>query len=464
MAMKRITPDDIKQYGVEAAPDKLTGTAKENKMVFDRLIREVVAGAVNAVIDQMQELDIVEDQRAEAEEARREAEEARQEAEELRQNTFREEVEETRGYKEGAEQAAASVGQLADEAEAWAVGRRNGREVSSLDPAYRNNAKFYKDQAKAIASGNDVFVFRNVTVQASEWMASTKHRDFPWEADTPVKGVTEKHIPFVTFDHIDSATYGLGTVADTGNETLTIYAVEKPGQDLVIPQVVFIEEGINNVREIVEEALEEAKASGEFDGEPGAVGPQGPKGDPGPAGANGTNGTNGKDGKDGSPGRDGVSPTVAVTTISGGHRVTITDVNGTKTFDVKDGKDGSGSGGGGADGKDGFSPIVTITQIEGGHRVTIEDLNGLQSFDVKDGKDGADGAKGDKGDTGATGPQGPKGEQGPAGPEGPQGPQGPAGANGNPGYTPQRGTDYWTAADIAEIKGYVDDAILGGEW
>ena len=38
------------------------------------------------------------------------------------------------------------------------------------------------------------------------------------------------------------------------------------------------------------------------------------------------------------------------------------------------------------------------------------------------------------------------------------------GDKGDPGKTPIRGTDYWTAADIAEIKKYVDDAILGGEW
>ncbi|MBO7330158.1 MAG: hypothetical protein J6W00_15470 [Lentisphaeria bacterium] len=38
------------------------------------------------------------------------------------------------------------------------------------------------------------------------------------------------------------------------------------------------------------------------------------------------------------------------------------------------------------------------------------------------------------------------------------GPQGPS------GYTPQRGVDYWTEADIQEIKGYVDDAILNGAW
>ena len=32
------------------------------------------------------------------------------------------------------------------------------------------------------------------------------------------------------------------------------------------------------------------------------------------------------------------------------------------------------------------------------------------------------------------------------------------------GYTPVRGTDYWTEKDIALIKSYVDEAILGGAW
>lgn len=36
--------------------------------------------------------------------------------------------------------------------------------------------------------------------------------------------------------------------------------------------------------------------------------------------------------------------------------------------------------------------------------------------------------------------------------------------DGNSGYTPVRGTDYWTDADKAEIKSYVDNAILGGAW
>lgn len=39
----------------------------------------------------------------------------------------------------------------------------------------------------------------------------------------------------------------------------------------------------------------------------------------------------------GSKGQDGTSPTIGITTIDGGHRVTITDKNGTDSFDIMDG-------------------------------------------------------------------------------------------------------------------------------
>ena len=47
----------------------------------------------------------------------------------------------------------------------------------------------------------------------------------------------------------------------------------------------------------------------------------------------------------------------------------------------------SGSGGGG-NGTDGFSPIIDITEITGGHRITIKDAKGEKSFDVLDGVKG----------------------------------------------------------------------------
>ena len=47
----KIKDTDISTKGVVAAPDALNGTATENKMVFDRLIREAVAVQFNALVD-----------------------------------------------------------------------------------------------------------------------------------------------------------------------------------------------------------------------------------------------------------------------------------------------------------------------------------------------------------------------------------------------------------------------------
>ena len=55
-------------------------------------------------------------------------------------------------------------------------------------------------------------------------------------------------------------------------------------------------------------------------------------------------GAKGAKGDPGSAGSDGISPVVSVETISGGHRITITDAGGSQSFDVLDGASGSGSG------------------------------------------------------------------------------------------------------------------------
>ena len=49
----KITEQMIQQKGVIAAPDRLTGTASENKRVFDRLIREAVKGCFNDLVDEL---------------------------------------------------------------------------------------------------------------------------------------------------------------------------------------------------------------------------------------------------------------------------------------------------------------------------------------------------------------------------------------------------------------------------
>lgn len=59
----------------------------------------------------------------------------------------------------------------------------------------------------------------------------------------------------------------------------------------------------------------------------------------------------GADGANGADGNDGISPAVSVSAITGGNRITITDAEGAKTFDVMDGAQGE-QGNNGADGKD----------------------------------------------------------------------------------------------------------------
>ena len=53
MALNKITDTQMSAYGVVSAPDVLKGTAAENKALFDRLIRSVVAVQFNELVDKL---------------------------------------------------------------------------------------------------------------------------------------------------------------------------------------------------------------------------------------------------------------------------------------------------------------------------------------------------------------------------------------------------------------------------
>lgn len=94
-------------------------------------------------------------------------------------------------------------------------------------------------------------------------------------------------------------------------------------------------------------------------------------------------------------------------------------------FKGKDGRDG-------VDGKDGYTPQKNIDYFDGkqGRAFTYADFTSEQLETLK-------GPKGDKGD---------------------KGDQGVRGLQGLPGYTPLRGTDYWTSEDEAEMKNSIGRA------
>lgn len=175
-----------------------------------------------------------------------------------------------------------------------------------------------------------------------------------------------------------------------------------------------------SLTQAVNEALARARESGEFNGAPGE---KGEKGDPGAQGPQGEKGDTGAAGVTGANGLDGgyYAPGVTLTN-SGTMKVTFVPSK-TGMEAIPDQSITLPQGPKGADG--------------GYYTIDVEQLN---SQNVKisfiPSKEGMETILPEV----ITLPQGPK------------------------GATPVRGTDYWTAADIAEIKSYVDEAILGGAW
>lgn len=164
------------------------------------------------------------------------------------------------------------------------------------------------------------------------------------------------------------------------------------------------------------------------------------------------------------------------------------------------------AGADGADGEDGGYYVPYVSEplagvIEFSFTASKEGMPNAESS-VAFLPSGPQGEKGEKGDQGPQGIQGEKGDPGATGATGATGAQGPQGEPGGyytptlsplgeeavrvtftpsksgmaslvpldvpllpgaDGYTPVRGTDYWTDEDKAEIKSYVDEAVAGIE-
>lgn len=184
-------------------------------------------------------------------------------------------------------------------------------------------------------------------------------------------------------------------------------------------------------------------------------------------------------GKDYYDGMDGISPTVEVTPITDGHRVTITDAYGSKSFDVMNGEDGELTGDipAGADGGY-YTPAVSSAGLLS-WTPSKSDMPAVPSADIK-------GPKGDAGYTPVKGKDYFDGENGTSvtvksvntsSADGGSNvvtfsdgktltvKNGSKGSPGTNGTTPVKGTDYWTAADRQSMVNDVLAAlpVYGGE-
>ena len=152
----------------------------------------------------------------------------------------------------------------------------------------------------------------------------------------------------------------------------------------------------------------------------------------------------------GDPGKDGKDG-VSCTHSWNGTTLTVTSASGASSADLK-----------GDPGKDGYTPIKGKDYFDGQDGAAGKDgytpVKGVDYVDGKDGTNGKDGVSATHSWSGTTltvtSASGTSSAN----------LKGATGTNGADGYTPVRGKDYWTDADKAEIKAYVDEAILGGAW
>ncbi len=181
---------------------------------------------------------------------------------------------------------------------------------------------------------------------------------------------------------------------------------------------------------LVQDVLEKAKASGQFDGAQGPAGPQGPTGATGPQGAAGPKGERGDTGPQGPQGEPGPSGNgftalglyAALSALQAAHP--------------------TGSAGDAWFVGTAESSTVYQWDVDRSAWVDVGPLKGPK---------GDTGPQGEKGDTGQ---QGLQGATGPQGPEGPQGPQGLPGGKGDKGDTGDTGADGKSAYAAAKSGGY----------
>ena len=170
MSLEHITAEQIAQYGVVAAPDKLTGRPAQNKAIFDRLVRELVADVVNDIIDEANNLASAETPRAEAEQGRVAAEAARVTAEQGRASaeTGREQAEAARGTAEQGRDAAEAARGTAEQGRAAAEQSRASAEDTRVSQeTARQDAEAERQAAEQARVNTDTGIVAQATQQAT---------------------------------------------------------------------------------------------------------------------------------------------------------------------------------------------------------------------------------------------------------------------------------------------------------
>lgn len=448
----KITDADITSKGVQASPDQLSGTAEDNKKVFDRLTSGPVRDGHNKLIDALVALGVEQLIQYGSENIKY-----------IRLNTD-EHIE------------------VSSDGVTWT-------EVASSGHLIYDAAGQQMPQRSRLKFGGASVVTDDGTYTIVSGVKGDKG-DTGAKGDKGEKGDTGDQGPqgAAWYPAVD----GLGNLTFVLSETATpppAYNIRGPQgpqgvQGLQGAAGATGPQGIQGPR-----GLQGAKGEKGATGATGATGPagpagaqgaqgmQGPQGETGPQGATGATGPagpTGPQGQKGDPGEDGKSftiqdiyPTLAAlkqafpTGNEYAYQVTAEDDeifiwSELATDWVSLGKLQGPQGPQGPTGATGAQGPKGDTGAQG--------PQGVQGIQGEKGEQGATGATGPTGPTGPEGPEGPQGPQGETGPQGEQGIQGPQGEAGESAYTAASkggytGTETQFNSDLAKIGNKADKMV-----
>lgn len=428
----KITDADITSKGVQASPDQLSGTAEENKKVFDRLTSGPVRDGHNKLIDALVALGV----------------------EQLIQYGS----EDIKYIRLNADEHI----EVSSDGATWT-------EVASSGHLIYDAAGQQMPQRSRLKFGGASVVTDDGTYTIVSGVKGDK-------GDTGAKG--DKGEKGDTGDQGPQGAAWYPTVDGLGNLTFVLSetATPPPAYNIRGPQGPQGVQGLQGATGATgPQGIQGPRGLQGAKGEKGATGATGATGPAGPAGAQGAQGIQGKQGETGPQGATGATGPAGPT-----------GPQGQKGDPGEDGKSFTI--------QDIYPTLAALKQAfptgnEYAYQVTAEDdeifiwselatdwvsLGKLQGPQGPQGPTGATGAQGPKGDagpqgpqgvqgvqgekgeqgaTGATGPTGPTGPEGPEGPQGPQGETGPQGEQGIQGPQGEAGESAYTAASKGGYTG-----------
>lgn len=428
----KITDADITSKGVQASPDQLSGTAEDNKKVFDRLTSGPVRDGHNKLIDALIALGV----------------------EQLIQYGS----EDIKYIRLNADEHI----EVSSDGATWT-------EVASSGHLIYNAAGQQMPQRSRLKFGGASVVTDDGTYTIVSGVKGDKG-DTGAKGDKGDKGDTGDQGPqgaawYPTVDGLGNLTFVLSETA-TPPPAYNIRGPQGPQgvQGLQGAAGATGPQGIQGPR-----GLQGAKGEKGTTGATGATGPagpagaqgaqgiQGPQGETGPKGATGATGPagpTGPQGQKGDPGEDGKSftikdiyPTLAALkqAFPTGNEYAYQVTGEDDEIFIWSALNGDWTSVGKLQGPQGPQGPAGATGPQG--------PKGDAGPQGPQGEQGVQGEKGEQGATGATGPTGPTGPEGPEGPQGPQGETGPQGEQGIQGPQGEAGESAYTAASKGGYTG-----------